>query len=97
MTQTPKEAGYTYLYNSDRMYYFINDVTRQVECFAVKKDLPIATWGIKYRNTNLEFCSTWDGNFKQSFIQGLKRITRYGEQHPSFKTARRILIKLNEY
>lgn len=95
MTQTPKEAGYTFLYNSDRMYYFVNDETKQIECFTPKKD--IATWGLKYRNTNMEFCSTWDNNFKQRFIDGMRSITRWGEQHPSFHNARRLLLKLNAY
>lgn len=95
MIQTPKEAGYTYLWNSEQMYYFLNDDTKQIECFGVKKD--IASWGLKYRNTNLEFCSTHDVNYKLRFIDGLKRIIHWGEQHPSFKNAHRLLLKLNAY
>lgn len=93
--QTPKEAGYTYLWNSKQMYYFLNNDTKQVEQFAVKKD--IANWGLKYRNTNLEFCCTQSVGEKLKWIKDLKSIIHWGEQHPSFLEARRLLIKLNEY
>lgn len=95
--QTPKEAGYTYLWNEKEtgMYYFLNDATQLIEMFTKNKGF--SGWGLKYRRTDLEFCASHDINYKLRFIKGLRAITHWGEQHPSFKYARRLLLKLNAY
>jgi hypothetical protein len=46
---------------------------------------------------DLKFCAPHDVNYKLRFINELRTITRLGEQHPSFKDARRLLLKLKEY
>lgn len=97
MKQTPKEAGYTYLWHEKQtgMYYFLNDATQLIEMFSKNKGF--SGWGLKYSGTDLEFCASHDINYKLRFINGLRAITRWGEQHVSFKYAHRLLLKLNAY
>lgn len=93
--ETPKQAGYRYIY-SDKdtgLHMFYNVTTHVMECFAKSKNH--AGWALNWRNTQLEFCSSWDDAHLLQFKRGIKAIHNYGEQHPSFKYAWRIMKKLN--
>ena len=87
--ETLKEAGYKYLYYFDGLDYLYNQGAGVVEVFAKSKNF--AGWGLKYKNTDLEFCSSWTDAHLQQFIKGLQSIYHWGEQHPGFKRAYRQL------
>ena len=89
--ETFKEAGYKYLYYRDRekTHHLYNTDTKQIEVFASSKNY--AGWALKYKNTHLEFCASLPDNELQRFIQGLERVYNFGEQHPGFKGAYKLL------
>jgi len=56
--QTLKEAGYTHLETKGHgMHILINNLTLVKEVFVSNKNF--AGWGLKYKNTHLEFCATY--------------------------------------
>jgi hypothetical protein len=97
MKQTFKQANSAYLYyDTDTKEHMVWDKdTKEIEVYVARKNH--ASWGLKYKNTHLEFCATWEEERTKRFVEGLKRITRWGEQHPSFKMARLQLIRMEEY
>ena len=97
MTQTLQQAGYKHIYytSETKQHGLINIETGLIELFTAKKDL--SGWGLKYRNTKLEFNSSFDTVGMERFIKGLMYFVHYGEQHPSFKEARKVLLKLGKY
>jgi len=56
--QTLKEANYQFMGMSDDNYYYrlLNLDTKCTELFVKNKNH--ASWGIKYKNTHLEFCAS---------------------------------------
>jgi len=55
--QTPKEAGYKYVGKwGDREFVFLNIHTGTKEIFFCNKNH--ASWGLKWRNTHLEFVAS---------------------------------------
>jgi hypothetical protein len=56
--ETMKEAGYTYCRydSSTKEHILIDNDTRSKEVFIANKNH--AGWGIRYKNTHLEFCRT---------------------------------------
>jgi len=90
--QTPKVAGYKYIYFDKGEYAFLNIDTGLIEFF--KKSRNISGWALNYKNTQLEFCHSYNDGQMLQFINGLKKIQNFGEQHPSFNFACRALKNL---
>lgn len=58
--ETMKQAGYTYVEKAcTGMHILLNNDTKEKEVFVCNKFH--ASWGIKYKNTHLEFCATYYG------------------------------------
>ena len=53
MKQTLKQAGYIYMMHDRGEHYLGNVATGEVEVFTANKNF--AGWGLKYKNTHLEF------------------------------------------
>ena len=56
MKETIKKAGYTFLRKEGSQYLLLNKDTNIIEVFAANKNH--ASWGLIYKNTHLEFCSS---------------------------------------
>lgn len=83
---------YKYIYYADGEYAFLNTDTNLLEFFVANKSF--AGWTLKFRNTRLEFTRSYNESEMQHFKDGLTRIHRWGEQHPGFKQAYRIMGRL---
>jgi len=87
-----KKEGYKYIYSADGEHALLNIETGLLEFFSANKNF--SGWGISWRNTKLEFNRSYNHAEMQRFKQGLNKIQNYGEQHPSFMRAHRLLKKL---
>lgn len=90
--QTIQETGYKYLYYANNEHALLNKDTGLIEFFTACKN--VASWALKFRNTHLEFCRSYNESQMLQFKRGLKTIQNYGEQHPSFMNAHKMLLKL---
>ena len=89
--QTITQAGYKYLYfdKAENTHVLYNVAIKTVEVFAKSKNF--SGWGLKYKNTDLEFISSWEPSRLERFIKGLNSVFNFGEQHPGFTNAYRLL------
>ena len=91
-----KKENYIYVSgNKKEGYLLYNKDTQNIERFQANKDF--SGWTLPYRNTRLEFCSSFNDTEMLQFVRGLKYIHGYGEQHPSFKYAYNVLIKIGKF
>jgi hypothetical protein len=59
MKETMKEAGYKYIERIGKRTHILEDIkTGRQEIFTCNKNF--SGWGIKYKNTHLEFCGGAD-------------------------------------
>lgn len=59
-----------------------NKHTRNFELWTVNKNH--ASYGLKYKNTHLEFCASYTDAEREHLIRGMRAIQNFGEQHSGF-------------
>lgn len=79
---TLKNNGYAYLFfNKDTgMHTLYNINTGEFERYAANKGY--SGYTLKYKNTELEFCSSYDELEKARLLRYMLKVQRWGEQHP---------------
>lgn len=79
----------------EKEHLLLNLDTRLLEKFTANKNF--AGWGIPWRNTKLEFNSSYSPAEQVRFLEGLRKVHRFGEQHPGFMWAWKLINKLAKY
>lgn len=84
-TETLKSEGYKYVMHDDNGYHVLYNLhTKEFERWTSHKYTACST--LKYKNTELEFCSSYNDYEKQRLLDTMRRIQNFGEQHPRFRS-----------
>lgn len=79
--ETLKSEGYKYLFQDLDGYHVLYEIaTGNIERWT--SHINAACYTLKYKNTELEFCSSYNDFEKDRLIGTMRRIQRWGEQHP---------------
>jgi len=79
--ETLKSEGYAYLFFDVNNYHVLYNIeTGEIERWS--SHVNAACYTLKYKNTELEFCSSYNHHEKESLVSTMLKIQRWGEQHP---------------
>jgi hypothetical protein len=80
--ETFAQAGYKYvMQKEDGQHVLFNTQTKTFERWAANPHF--AGYALKYKNTLLEFCSSYSDGEQLNFVRQLRSIQNFGEQHPA--------------
>ena len=81
MKTTLKSEGYAYLfYDVNQCHVLYNINTGEIERYINTPNF--AGYTLKYKNTRLEFCSSYNEQEKDKLVRTMLKIQRWGKQHP---------------
>jgi len=81
MQTTLKSEGYAYLFYDVNQYHVLYNInTGEIERYTNTPNF--AGYTLKYKNTELEFCSSYSEDEKDKLVRTMRKIQRWGEQHP---------------
>ena len=80
--ETFKQAGYKYVFQHKDMHHVLyNLATKNFERWNASPNF--AGYALRYKNTLLEFASSYNESEKSQLIHSMRKIQRFGEQHPA--------------
>jgi hypothetical protein len=80
------QAGYKYIFqNMDGRHTLFNIHSGEFERWQASPHF--AGYALKYKNTLLEFCSSYNEMEKDRLINYMRKVQNWGEQHPESHSA----------
>ena len=81
--ETLRSEGYKYLYQDENGYHVLYEIaTGNIERWS--NHINAACYTLRYKNTELEFCSSFADYEKEKLFATMRRIQNWGEQHSDF-------------
>lgn len=79
--ETLASEGYKYLFQDENSYHVLYEIaTGNIERWS--SHINAACYTLKYKNTELEFCSSYNDFEKERLFDYMRKVQNFGEQHP---------------